>query len=306
MTLLCLLSPAKRMEYRRPLPFACAVGSPRFAEEASRIAKAFKTLTPEQLRGLMGISEGLAVRAHAQYQNFSETGENADNSSRAALYAFHGDTYIGLNAYALDEASVARAQARLRILSGLYGILRPLDAIQPYRCEMGLPLAVQQAAAQAFEGAPSPAHWWRGRVRQALQEDIERTGARWLVNLASKEYMRAVEGLSIPLVEVVFAEARGAIERRLGMAEKRMRGAFAKYIVENDIRDIEQLKAFGESLDARGYRLASASHDSNTLRFVLFCQTQISLNPSSNTATPTEGERTSGGCPTTTDAKNIG
>ena len=265
MTLLCLLSPAKRMEYGRPLPFACATSRPKFEQETLRIAKALKKLAPEQLRGLMGISDALAARTHAQYQAFSENANSSD-SSRAALYAFCGDTYIGLNAYALDKASVARAQAGLRILSGLYGILRPLDAIQPYRCEMGLRLDSFALAARAFEGARTPAHWWRGRVRQALQEDIEETGARGLVNLASKEYISAVEGIEVPLVEIVFAEERGGVERRLGMAEKRMRGAFAKYIVENDIRTLEQLEAFEESSDARGYRLSSA--DDSGLRFV--------------------------------------
>ncbi len=269
--MLCLLSPAKRMEFSRPLPFACAVGVPRFSKEASRLAKGLKTLDAAQLQSLMGISEGLAMRAHAQYQAFSETPAHAAVSSRAALYAFHGDTYIGLNAYAWNKPSVARAQARLRILSGLYGLLRPLDAIQPYRCEMGLRLDAL-ALQQAFGAAPTPqqslAHWWRGRVAQALQEDMEETGARWLVNLASKEYMSAVEGSGLPMVEIVFAEKRCGIERRLGMAEKRMRGAFAKYIVENDLCTIEDLKAFGESDDARGYRFAGVSNDGGTLRFV--------------------------------------
>ena len=267
MTLLCLLSPAKRMEFARVLPFACATSRPKFAEEAARIAKALRGLTAEQLRDLMGISENLAVRTHAQYQAFSETRDdssNANNASRAALYAFHGDTYIGLNAYAWAAADVARAQARLRILSGLYGLLQPLDAIQPYRCGMGLRLGL--LATEVFEGAATPARWWRGRVRQALQEDIEQTGARWIVNLASKEYIDAVEGISVPLLEVVFTEERGGVERRLGMAEKRMRGALAKYIVENDIREPRQLEAFGESGDAHGYRFAAASNDS--IRFV--------------------------------------
>ena len=252
-----------------PCPLLVRLAVPSLNKKTLRIAKALRELAPEQLRGLMGISDALAARTHAQYQAFSantNTNTNVNDSSRAALYAFCGDTYIGLNAYALDKASVARAQAGLRILSGLYGILRPLDAIQPYRCEMGLRLDSFALAARAFEGARTPAHWWRGRVRQALQEDIEETGARVLVNLASKEYISAVEGIEVPLVEIVFAEERGGVERRLGMAEKRMRGAFAKYIVENDIRTLEQLEAFGESSDARGYRLSSA--DDSGLRFV--------------------------------------
>ena len=252
MTLLCLLSPAKRMEYQRDLPFACKQTRPQFEQEALRIAKVLKRLTPEQVQDLMGVSEKLAVRTHEQYQSFSKYDEQA---SRSALFAFHGDTYLGLNAYAWNEKNVGRAQTRLRILSGLYGLLRPLDAIRPYRCEMGLRL--DALAAQAFDGAPTPAHWWRGRVRRALLEDIEQTGARCLVNLASKEYIAAVERIDIPLVEVVFAEERDGIQRRLGMMEKRMRGALAKYVVENDIRSIEGLRAFGESGDAHGYRFAS-------------------------------------------------
>ncbi len=285
MTLLCLLSPAKRLEFSRPQPLACTLGVPQFAQEASRIALALKRLTQKQLQDLMGISASLAARAHSQYQAFSATADASNNSSRAALYAFHGDTYIGLNAYAWDKASVARAQTRLRILSGLYGILRPLDAIQPYRCEMGLRLGKLAALKSASEFAEvfadaalsqlspqassqSLAHFWRGRVALALQSDIDRTGARWLVNLASKEYIRAVEGVSVPLVEVVFAEERGGVERRLGMAEKRMRGILARYIVENDLCDIDQLRSFGESGDQHGYRFASASDDGSLLRFV--------------------------------------
>ena len=281
MTLLCLLSPAKRLEFSRPQPLACTLGVPQFAQEASRIAQALKKLTPKQLQDLMGISASLAARAHAQYQAFSATPDASNNSSRAAIYAFHGDTYLGLNAYAWNKAHIARAQTRLRILSGLYGILRPLDAIQPYRCEMNLRLGKLAALrlapelAEVFErdDTSPPIHhplaqFWRERIALALQEDIEQTGARWLVNLASKEYIRAVDGVSVPLVEVVFAEARGGVERRLGMAEKRMRGILARYIVENNLDDIEQLRSFGENADQHGYRFASASDDGSLLRFV--------------------------------------
>ena len=266
MVALCLLSPAKRLEYDRALPitftanFTCS--RPRFASEASRIARAMRAYDVTSIGKLMGVSEQIAMRSQAQFQAFAEDGSEEALSARrrAAMYAFNGDTYIGLNAYALDEKAIARAQKTVRILSGLYGLLCPLDEIQPYRLEMGLALS------QVFGTAPTPSVWWREAVTTALLSDISAANASFVVELASREYMNAIDRarLPVPLLEVSFARRSAGSERRLGMAEKRMRGMLAKFIVENEITRADELKDFNDM----GFSFASASSSEHSMRFV--------------------------------------
>ncbi len=275
MVALCLLSPAKRLEYQRALPaaftdsFTCS--RPRFASEASRIAHAMRAYDVDSLRGLMGVSEQLATRSQDQFQAFDEAG---CQRKRAAMYAFNGDTYIGLNAYALDEEAIARAQSTVRILSGLYGLLRPLDEVQPYRLEMGLAMGKVRlkgnsngADGQVFGTFATPSAWWREVVTRALIDDIRATGASFVVELASREYMAAVDSarLPVPLLKVSFARRTAGGERRLGMAEKRMRGMLAKFIIENQVVSIDEIKKFnnvGFSIDS------SSGANECSLRFV--------------------------------------
>lgn len=296
MVALCLLSPAKRLEYKRALPevftanFSCS--RPRFASEALRIARAMRAYDVGSLRELMGVSEQIAVRSQAQFQTFDERSFNDTDlpQRRAAMYAFHGDTYVGLNAYALDENAIARAQKVVRILSGLYGLLCPLDEIQPYRLEMGLAMGKGnskvsskvgvKAAGQVFATARTPAAWWRDAVTDALISDIRATNASFVVELASREYMAAIDRvrLPVPLLEVSFAtkkiiakknsknnfESDAGVERRLGMAEKRMRGMLAKFIVEKEVRRADELKDFNDM----GFSFSRSSSSEHSFRFV--------------------------------------
>lgn len=281
MHLLCLLSPAKRLEYERPLPpfffKHFSYSRPRFASDALLIAHGMRGYDVAGLRELMGVSVAIAERGYAQFQKFAGNDAYADANGnatsngnggfspllRAAMYAFSGDTYIGLNSYALDKDSVAHAHSKIRILSGLYGLLRPLDGIQPYRLEMGLNIYKGVAV---FGDARRPADWWRDKVTLAIEEDIKSMGARYVLNLASKEYLGAVDcaRLSVPLLDVVFAARSNGIERRLGMAEKRMRGAFARYVVENEIESLESLRDFSEL----GFSYSVSGSSARCLRFV--------------------------------------
>ena len=294
MVALCLLSPAKRLEYDRALPitftanFTCS--RPRFASEALRIAQAMRAYDVDSIGRLMGVSEQIAMRSQAQFQDFCDKNSSDEVDSarrRAAMYAFNGDTYIGLNAYALDEKAIARAQKTVRILSGLYGLLCPLDEIQPYRLEMGLAMGKgnskgnskskanngfaaagsgSQSGSQIFGTARTPSIWWREAVTTALLSDISATNASFVVELASREYMNAIDRarLPVPLLEVSFARRSAGSERRLGMAEKRMRGMLAKFIVENEITRADELKDFNDM----GFSFASASSSEHSLRFV--------------------------------------
>lgn len=249
--MLAVISPAKTLDYSSPLPDVAAT-APRFAGEAERLAAAAAKLGPRKLGALMHISDTLASLNADRFRGFAGAGE------RPALYAFAGDVYAGFEVKSLDEEAVRFAQDHLRILSGLYGLLRPLDAIRPYRLEMGTRWAPGRARdLYAF---------WQGRVAQALAADAQESGSAVIVNLASKEYWRAVEGRlppSLPVIEIDFREEGPDGPRFNTFAAKRARGMMARYICEHRLADPEALKGF----DCDGYRYDPDNSDAQRWRF---------------------------------------
>jgi cytoplasmic iron level regulating protein YaaA (DUF328/UPF0246 family) len=249
--MLAIISPAKTLDYASPLPDLPAT-APRFAAEAERLAAAAAKLGAKRLGRLMHISDALAALNAGRFRGFVEADE------RPALYAFAGDVYAGFEAKTLDEPAVRFAQDHLRILSGLYGLLRPLDAIRPYRLEMGTRWAPgRKKDLYAF---------WQDRIAAQLARDAEESGSAVLVNLASKEYWRAVEGTlppSLPVIEIDFREEGPAGLRFNTFAAKRARGMMARYICEHRLADPEALKAF----DSDGYRYDPENSDSRRWRF---------------------------------------
>ena len=248
--MLAVISPAKTLDFKRPLP-PLEVSRPRFAAEAERIAAAAAKLPKKRIGEMMHISDALAELNAARYRGFGEQEE------RPALYAFAGDVYAGFEVRSLAPEAVAFAQDHLRILSGLYGLLRPLDAIRPYRLEMGTRWAPGRAR--------DLYRLWDGRIAEALAADLAEAGGSTVINLASKEYWRAVEG-RLPearIIEIDFREEGPGGLRFNSFAAKRARGMMARYICEHRLDDPEALKAF----DSDGYAFDSENSDEGRWRF---------------------------------------
>lgn len=243
--MIAILSPAKTLDYSTPLPPISAT-DPRLAEDATRLASAAAKLSARKLADLMHISDKLATLNATRYRGFTEQPE------RPALFAFAGDVYTGFEAKTLAEPAIAFAQDHVRILSGLYGLLRPLDAIRPYRLEMGTKWAPGRA--KDLYG------YWGGRVSDLLARDLADEGSGVIINLASREYWHAVE-TSPPsgarIITIDFREEGPAGLRFNSFAAKRARGMVARYICEHRLSDPESLKGF----DSDGYSFAEAEGD---------------------------------------------
>lgn len=234
--MLVVISPAKRLDWD-----AVDVEStePAMAEDAMRLAKTARNLTLGDLKGLMNISDDLARLNRDRFKSFSET--PAD--TRPAVFAFAGDTYLGLEAKTLDDDALRYAQDHLRILSGLYGVLRPLDAIQPYRLEMGSRLKTRRGT--------NLYQYWRDQIAKALNAQAEAMGTDVLINCASQEYFGAVDlkALKLRVVTPQFYDMKGGKPKIISFFAKKARGAMARYIVQNRLSDPEDIKGF----DTGGY-----------------------------------------------------
>lgn len=234
--MLTVISPAKRLDWS---PRDIEMTVPAFQAEADALAAVARGLTIDQLMQLMGISRDLAS---LNAERFARFGEDRSECRPAAL-AFAGDTYAGLEAATLGQDALRYAQHHLRILSGLYGLLRPLDAIEPYRLEMGSRLKTDRGG--------SLYDWWGERLARALNDEARALGTDVLVNCASVEYFSAVdaETLDLRVVTPVFLEDKPGGPRIVSFFAKKARGAMARFIVENRLTDPEELRSF----DTGGY-----------------------------------------------------
>lgn len=250
--MLAFLSPAKSLDYSSEIPDFRAT-SPRFEIESLVLAGAASELSVARLQDIMDISENLAVLNAERFDNF----ENLP--TRPAIYAFAGDVYVGFEARSLDEEAIGFAQSHLRILSGLYGLLRPLDAIRPYRLEMGTRWAPGTGDLYGF---------WGNRIADLAAADLREEGSGTIVNLASREYWGAVEGRLDPAIRVVtidFREHGPDGELRFNsFAAKRARGMMARFLCENRLEDPEALKDF----DSDGYAYVPDESQPDLWRFI--------------------------------------
>lgn len=238
--MLVVISPAKRLD-ESPME-GLATTRPRFEKEAARLAGHMRQLSLRDLKGLMGLSDDLAKLNRGRFRGFAEDPE--DGAVKAAMYLYSGDTYQGLEAASLEPETVEYAQRHLRILSGLYGVLRPLDAIQPHRLEMGSRLKTRRGG-NLYE-------FWRDLPAKALNEAAEAAGTRVLVNCASREYFGAVDPdkLKLEVVTPGFFEMVRGEPKIVSFYAKKARGAMARFVMERRITDLEGLKDF----DFGGYR----------------------------------------------------
>jgi len=241
--MLVVVSPAKRLNWDVEPPMTPSL--PQFEAEAAALAAQARTLDVAALRKLMGLSQKLAELNHYRFAEFKDDTTQAD--ARPAALAFAGDTYTGLEAASLSSDEWRYAQDHLRILSGLYGVLRPLDLIQAYRLEMGSRL-------ETARGKTLYA-WWGAQIANALNEQAKAVGAGFLVNCASQEYFGAVDtdALQPRIITPVFLEERDGVTKTVSFFAKKARGAMARFIVQNRVNTLEGLQDFaigGYAFDA--------------------------------------------------------
>ncbi|NOD33202.1 MULTISPECIES: peroxide stress protein YaaA [unclassified Ruegeria] len=236
--MLVVISPAKRLDWAER---DVAVTQPDFQDDAIRLSKTARNLTLGDLKKLMNLSDDLARLNRDRYRTFSDTPEA--EATRPAALAFAGDTYQGLEASSLDAEELAWAQDHLRILSGLYGVLRPLDAIQPYRLEMGSKLKTRRGK-NLYE-------YWGNQLSKTLNTQGAEIGSDFLINCASLEYFGAVDlkALKLRVITPVFMEDKNGTPKIVSFFAKKARGAMARYIVQHRLTDPKALLEF----DTGGY-----------------------------------------------------
>ena len=241
--MLVVVSPAKRLDFESETHYP-SFTQPALLDQSELLAARAKKLSPRKIQNLMGLSDRLAQQTHQRFQDFAPPFDLGN--ARQAIFAFKGDTYLGLDAESLNEDELAYAQDHLRILSGLYGLLRPLDLMQAYRLEMGSKLRTRRGRdLYAF---------WGNRVSDALAASLNGAAEPLIVNCASKEYSKALKPARLParIVTPQFKEVKGGVPRMLGMFAKKARGMMARYIVQNRVETFDHLLGFS----AGGYEYA--------------------------------------------------
>jgi cytoplasmic iron level regulating protein YaaA (DUF328/UPF0246 family) len=235
--MLCVVSPAKRLDEKpRALPDGVDLTDPDFLAETWRLVQAARERSVQDLRDLMHLSEPLARLNHARFAAFRRS--PAPGQAMAAVQCFAGDTYAGLQAETMDPDARRWAMGHLRILSGLYGLLRPWDAIQPHRLEMGTRLENPRGAdLYAF---------WGDRVAKALVQQAAKVGTDVLVNCASVEYFTVAQrrALKLRVVTPVFLEERGGEAKVVSFWAKKARGAMARFLCDHHLTDPADLRGF--------------------------------------------------------------
>ncbi len=253
--MLIVLSPAKSLDYKTPVKVK-APTLPEFVSESAKLIADLKKLAPQDVAKLMGLSDQLATLNVGRYRDWSK--KFTEENSKPAIYAFDGDVYDGFDVKSLDAKSVQFAQDHIRILSGLYGALKPLDLMQPYRLEMGT----------AFKNARGKDLYafWGGRVTDAIKKVLEKQKKPVLLNLASEEYFKVLQPkeLDCPVIAPVFQDAKDGKYKIISFYAKRARGLMARYVVENRITDPADLKGF--NLDGYKYCAPESKVDKPVFR----------------------------------------
>ncbi len=247
-----VISPAKSLDFIRGLPTesnskAC------FLKEAESLNNILREKSPQDLSELMSISPSLA-ELNYQRNNSWQLPFNSSNS-RQAIYAFNGDVYKGIDAYSIKEEKVALLQDTVRIISGLYGLLKPLDLIQPYRLEMGTKMPVG-ASKNLYE-------FWRRKLTESISQELK--DGEIFLNLASNEYIKAIDTkvLKTPMITANFKQLKDGNYKTIAIFSKRARGLMTRYIIDNNINSIDGIKSFNSD----GYLYTESLSSSNVLIF---------------------------------------
>ncbi len=248
-----VISPAKSLDFNRTVPTS-EFSQPRFLAEAERLNKLLKKKSARSLSKLMSISDSLSRLNYERNQEwclpFSET------NARAAVFAFSGDVYRGLDSYNLSGRALDALQEKVRIISGLYGLLKPLDLIQPYRLEMGTRMKIGRNK-NLYE-------FWRKKITPALNEELEEDEI--FVNLASKEYFKAVDLKTVngKIITPVFKDLKNGEYKMIMTFAKQARGYMTRYLVETKAETIDDIKGF----NYEGYGLSESLSTATELVFI--------------------------------------
>ena len=257
--MLILISPAKTLDFETPAPIA-QFSQPDFLDDTAKLVKQLKQLSAPEISSLMKISDKLA---HLNRDRFKAWQADFDDANaKQALLAFRGDVYQGMQVDSFQLEDFEFAREHLRILSGLYGVLRPLDLIQPYRLEMGTKLAhakLQNLSVNTLY------EFWQDKLTQAINRQLEKLDSQIVVNLASNEYFKAVQPklLTGEIVTPVFKDWKNDKYKIISIYAKKARGMMSAYIIKNRIKQKEDIKGFSES----GYSFNAELSDSNNLVF---------------------------------------
>ncbi|MGQ7261148.1 peroxide stress protein YaaA [Vreelandella sp. V005] len=252
--MLSVISPAKTLDFETPSTTK-QVTQPAFLEQSQTLIDILRDYSPQQISELMGISDKLAGLNAARFEEWQPP--FTLNNAKPAAQAFQGDVYTGLQAESFSAAENRYAQSHLRILSGLYGLLRPLDLIQAYRLEMGTKLA-NQAGKDLYA-------YWKPVLTPALNEAITESGSKVLVNLASNEYFKSVDvkQLDARVITPVFKDEKNGTFKIISFYAKKARGMMSAWLIQQQINEPDQLKTF----DVAGYRFDAASSQGDTFVF---------------------------------------
>ncbi|TRO65547.1 peroxide stress protein YaaA [Christiangramia sabulilitoris] len=236
-----VVSPAKTLDYESKLPTNRGT-QPEFLETAAKLNRKLARQSKKEISDLMSISNKLADLNYSRYQEFEE--EHDKKNSRPAMYAFNGDVYTGLDAYTIPTDKIDKVQDTLRILSGMYGILRPLDLIQPYRLEMGTSIGIERKD-NLYEV-------WKKKVTEYLNNELK--DDELFLNLASNEYFKAVDTkkLKVPVIAPVFKDFKNGKLKIISFFAKKARGSMVRYIIDKDCKTLDDVKGF----DYDGYRFS--------------------------------------------------
>jgi uncharacterized protein len=254
--MLAIISPAKTLDSTPIKSEAWTL--PRLLPQTKALVSIMKKKKPGDLMELMDISEKLAVLNYQRYKQFSP--EYTIENSHAAIFTFKGEVYLGLKAETLTTSEVKYAQDHLRILSGLYGVLRPLDLMQEYRLEMGIPLENKKGK-NLYE-------FWGDNITKLLNEDLKNVESKYLVNLASNEYFKAIDKkkLKAKIIDIHFFEEKNGKRTFVSFNAKKARGIMASYIIRNKCTSPEDLKQFKEE----GYLFDDLASTETAFTFVKY------------------------------------
>lgn len=247
-----LISPAKSLDFENEVP-TTQYSQPRFLEQSEKLNNKLKRMSKKKLGELMSISNDLAELNYQRNQEW-ETPFTEDNAKQA-IFAFTGAVFQGIDVNTIDDRKLPSLQDKLRILSGLYGILKPLDLIQPYRLEMGTKLKVGRK--------DNLYQFWDNTLTKSLNNELEED--ELLINLASSEYFKAIDkkSLKVPMITPVFKDFKNGTFKTIMTYAKMARGYMVRYIIENNVETLEELKNF----DTEGYRFDENMSSKNELVF---------------------------------------
>lgn len=252
--MLIVISPAKTLDYESA-PATNRASQPDFVAQSAQLVERLRELSPPDIEKLMGISQKLADLNFGRYLSWSESA--TEQNAKQALLAFKGDVYTGLEAETFSEDDFSYAQDHLRILSGLYGVLKPLDLMQPYRLEMGTKLE--------NPGGKDLYEFWGDQIVDAINTQMQNLNTNVLVNLASNEYFKSVrtEKLDAEIVTPVFKDAKAGKYKIISFFAKKARGLMSAWIIKNQISEVDKLRDF----DVAGYYFCEAESSPQQLVF---------------------------------------